>query len=273
MSTTQKPDPATVGGRESPDTGPFAGMANADGEPIADTNADPDAQFRVVYIGPDAKTITVGTSDLLEQAEELFAMTAPGKGRVFLFEAGDDAHPLDSKGEIEPRRTSEEQTEPERTIDTEPEETEEPEVEEPAEPGEEAHARIGWDRSETGLPEAADRAEGGKLFEPGDFDDPALFLETPDGDRIDEIIVKVSGSLVLNRKDPLHVELFRELDRGRSVVVEAGAHIVQESLDEKTKGEETILSAARKLVVWRIESVRVAGRKIELPSIAARRSG
>lgn len=65
-------------------------------------------------------------------------------------------------------------------------------------------------------------SDGGELFPAANFDDPKLALPPIDGKRINQIRVRFSGSVTLDRTNPEHVAWFRdtlklgaEIDLGR----------------------------------------------------------
>jgi hypothetical protein len=63
-------------------------------------------------------------------------------------------------------------------------------------------------------PEKPDSTE---LFNPDEYDSPALKLDHVDGHKIDKISVRFSGSVDLDRNNPEHVSLFRRFAIGADV--------------------------------------------------------
>lgn len=71
---------------------PFAGMEGVDGIPIADSLADPEKPFQVVWVSEDGtQEVLVGSADTEDDAEAIHEKTAPGKGYVEIrFDRVDD---------------------------------------------------------------------------------------------------------------------------------------------------------------------------------------
>lgn len=55
------------------------------------------------------------------------------------------------------------------------------------------------------------------LFDKSHYDDPELALQKIDGEGVDDIVVKFSGSVTLNRTDPEDVALMRAMKGGGDV--------------------------------------------------------
>jgi hypothetical protein len=207
------------------------------------------APFAVVWINDAAGTeTTVATADTLNEAKTLAAGVSTVSGPVeirgladrpwFRVEKGTALLTQLTKIEIEKRRENiPPAEEPERTAEDEPET--------PASPG-------------TPNDRHSVRSE---LFSGRDYDDPRLTIETDRGERIDEIVVKVSGSLLLNRKSPEACALFRALERGRPVNVELIGHVISKGETDKIKGEDEIIVGERKITVTALRKVLVAGEE------------
>jgi len=58
-----------------------------------------------------------------------------------------------------------------------------------------------------------------ELFAAAEYDSPELKLTTPDGQRVDEIAIGLGGEITLDRTDPEHVALIRDLHLGRGGTV------------------------------------------------------
>lgn len=56
-----------------------------------------------------------------------------------------------------------------------------------------------------------------EAFDPTEYDDPRLRLDQVDGKDVDEIAIRFSGTIELNRKSPEAVELYRRFQLGHKV--------------------------------------------------------
>jgi hypothetical protein len=69
-------------------------------------------------------------------------------------------------------------------------------------------------------------AGGENLFNPRAYDDPALQLPMVDGQGIDKIALKFSGTIRLDRSKPDDVALFRRLKLGKDIDVKLEGKVV-----------------------------------------------
>lgn len=100
-------------------------------------------------------------------------------------------------------------------------------------------------------PPANGDGDGGELFDPNSYADPALRLESREGRHVDEIRIPFSGTIVLNRKDKSDVAFFKSLHQGRRYDLEIEATVVADA--EKSSydkdGDEKTLAAVKSLRV------------------------
>ena len=79
---------------------------------------------------------------------------------------------------------------------------------------------------DTQPPEPADTDSGSKpdqqedaLFDKAKYDDPELALPKVDGEGVDRIAIKVTGTVFLDRSDPRDVDLMRRMKLGSDVTL------------------------------------------------------
>jgi hypothetical protein len=244
MTTQQKPDPATLGARALDD--------DTIAEPIERAALTGALERKGVAFDPETPT---------EGLRELWQM----------FGGGEDPRAGELEAEIERKRQNEETTEPKRQVEAEPEPTPIPGELAPGETAEQARDRLVGEIKQTGTTTVINVGDIDKassaLFNAGTFDDPRLILETEDGERIDSIIVKITGSLTLDRKSPEAVELFRALKRGRQVALTIRTAVTGDATELKRNGDDELIEASRKLKVWRLDTAKTGGREHVLSAI------
>lgn len=69
-------------------------------------------------------------------------------------------------------------------------------------------------RSRTAPKETPEQTEA---FDASEYDDPRLRLDQVDGKDVDEIAIRFSGTIELNRKSPEAVELYRRFQLGHKI--------------------------------------------------------
>lgn len=68
--------------------------------------------------------------------------------------------------------------------------------------------------------EAPPETDSDALFDKAAYDDPALRLPKVDGEHVDKIALKFSGTIFLDRKNPQDVDLIRKMRLGRDVTLQ-----------------------------------------------------
>lgn len=101
-----------------------------------------------------------------------------------------------------------------------------------------------------GLPETPPRLDGEKeeetsagndnLFNPRAYDDPALQLPMVDGQGIDKIGIKISGTIKLDRSKPDDVALFRRLQLGKKIDLKLGGRVAGVSTKGATDSDDNL---------------------------------
>lgn len=93
-----------------------------------------------------------------------------------------------------------------------------------------------------GAPPADDDQNDGELFAAAAYDDPRLVLDQVDGRDIDKIGLEFTGSILLDRKSPQHVDFMRRLKLGGSVTLQVEAKVAGKK-QAFTTGKEGELDA------------------------------
>lgn len=100
-----------------------------------------------------------------------------------------------------------------------------------------------------------------RLFDRNAYANPKLIVETEDGQRVDELVLKINGAIVLQRDSEAACDLYRALKQGRMVRLEINGHVIGDGHDLKTKADDEITVGTRKIRVTRIETARLAGEE------------
>lgn len=111
------------------------------------------------------------------------------------------------------------------------------------------------------LEELETAAKDSRLFDRNAYANPRLIVETEDGQRVDELVLKINGAIVLQRDSEAACDLYRALKQGRMVRLEINGHVVGDGHDLKTKADDEIVVGTRKIRASRIETARLAGEE------------
>lgn len=110
---------------------------------------------------------------------------------------------------------------------------------------------VGVTPEDDGTPDLAPDPQGKKLFDPAQFDSPALRLDQVDGEDVQKIAAKFSGTVWLDRSNPDHVTLIRDLRLGQTVTLQVEALVGPPIPGSTTnrEGDLDVLSLSRKFDV------------------------
>lgn len=89
------------------------------------------------------------------------------------------------------------------------------------------------------IDEALERDGAQPLFSPHAYDDPRLKLETKDGRHVNEIVLKFTGTITLNRRVPNDVALYKSLTLGKEVSYRVEANVAGNADTIKPATEKT----------------------------------